>query len=187
MTRQRPRLRLRLAAPVAVLAAVAVPGPPAASAADDLDAARDTAVKWAMTQVGHREKGTSNRSARIDRWTRAMGLRVPPARPWCGSFVHEAFRQGGVDLSARLIDPHRSFQDARAGRRGLKAITVEDVRRGDLLFFRIRPGLLASHLAIVRDRPSDGRIPTVEGNVGHHTRALTRGVGVPVLAARVTG
>jgi len=140
-----------------------------------------------VTQVGHHERGTSNRSPRIDAWTRAMGLRVPPARPWCGSFVHEAFRRAGVRLSARLIDPHRSYADARAGRRGLRAIPVGRVRRGDLLFFRIRRGLDASHLAVVRSAPRGGRIATVEGNVSHAVRLKWRGVGVPVLAARVTG
>lgn len=166
-----------------VVAGVLAPGASAAG----LDDARDSAVTWAMTQVGHHERGTSNRSARIDRWTRAMGLRVPPARPWCGSFVHEAFRRAGVDLSARLIDPHRSYDDAVRGVRGLRAIPVRSVRRGDLLLFRIRPGLKASHLAIVRDRPRGGRIATVEGNVSHAVRTRSRGVGVPVLAARVTG
>ncbi|HYF25643.1 MAG TPA: hypothetical protein VD931_07905 [Baekduia sp.] len=179
-----PRIRPVLA-PLAVVAAGAVPAP-AASAAD-LPGARDRAVDWAVTQVGHHERGTSNRSPRIDAWTRAMGLRVPPARPWCGSFVHEAFRRAGVRLSARLIDPHRSYADARAGRRGLRAIPVGRVRRGDLLFFRIRRGLDASHLAVVRSAPRGGRIATVEGNVSHAVRLKWRGVGVPVLAARVTG
>lgn len=139
-----------------------------------------------MAQTGHRENGTTNRSARIDRWTRGMGLTVPPARPWCGSFVHHAFLQAGVRLSPRLIDPHRSYDDARRGRRGLRAIRVADVRRGDLLFFAFRKGLSASHLAIARGRPRGGRIQTIEGNVSHTVQRSKRGARFVVLAARVT-
>lgn len=181
MPHRRPAVLLSLG----VAAVLAVPAAPAGAAVSEAQRAR--AVEWAMTQVGHREKGHTNRSARIDRWTRAMGLRVPPARPWCGSFVHEAFRRAGVNLSARLIDPHRSYFDAKAGRRGLKAIPVKSVRRGDLLFYKIRPGLKASHLAIVRARNGDGTVKTVEGNVSHAVRALDRGLEHPVLAARVVG
>jgi cell wall-associated NlpC family hydrolase len=150
------------------------------------DAQRDTAVEWAMQQTGHRENGTTNRSKRIDRWTRGMGLKVPPARPWCGSFVHQAFLRAGVRLSSRLIDPGRSYADAKAGRRGLKAIRVSEVRRGDLLFFSFRPGPPASHVAIARGKPRGGRIQTIEGNVSHAVRREKRGTRYVVLAARVT-
>jgi hypothetical protein len=54
---------------VVLLAALAPAGAEAATSAQ-----RDRAVDWALTQTGHHEIGTSNRSARIDRWTRAMGL-----------------------------------------------------------------------------------------------------------------
>jgi cell wall-associated NlpC family hydrolase len=116
-----------------------------------------------------------------------MGLKVPPCRVWCGAFVHEAFLQAGIRLSPRLIDPNRSFGDAVAHRRGLRAIPVRSVRRGDLLFYRIRPGLRASHLAIVRDSPTKGYVHTVEGNTSNAVRLNVRGLDVPVLAARVVG
>ena len=147
---------------------------------------RDRAVTWALKQTGHHELGTSNRSAKIDRWTRGMGLSVPPARPWCGSFVHAAFKKAGVNLSARLIDPDRSYADAKAHRRGLRAIPIAKVRRGDLLFFAFRAGLKASHLAIARGRASGGSFSTIEGNVSHAVRQERRGTQYPVLAARVT-
>ena len=147
---------------------------------------RDRAVDWGLRQTGHHEIGTTNRSAKIDRWTRGMGLKVPPARPWCGSFVHHAFLRTGVRLSARLIDPDRSYADARARRRGLRAIPVSEVRRGDLLFFAFRPNLRASHLALARGRPRAGSISTVEGNVSHAVRQERRGTQYVVLAARVT-
>ena len=149
-------------------------------------AQRDSAVRWAIKQTGHSENGTTNRSRKIDRWMRGMGLTVPPARPWCGALVHAAFRQAGVRLSSRLIDPDRSYADAKAGRRGLRAIPVSEVRRGDLLFFSFRPGPRASHLAIARGEPRGGRIQTIEGNVSHRVSREKRGVRYVVLAARVT-
>jgi cell wall-associated NlpC family hydrolase len=116
-----------------------------------------------------------------------MGLRVPPCRVWCGAFVHQAFLRAGVRLSKRLIDPDRSYRDAKAHRRHLRAIPIRSVRRGDLLFFAFRQGLLASHFAIVRSRPRNGSVATVEGNVSNASRLEVRGLAYPVLAARVTG
>jgi cell wall-associated NlpC family hydrolase len=116
-----------------------------------------------------------------------MGLKVPPCRPWCGAFVHQAFLRGGVRLSARLIDPDKAYSDAIAGRRGLERIALKSVRRGDILFFSFRRGPRASHLAIVRSAPKGGKVRPAEGNVSHTAVLTTRPRGLAVLAARVTG
>lgn len=158
----------------------------AAPASAATDAQRQSAVRWAVAQIGHHERGTTNCSPNIDRWSRAMGLKVPPCRPWCGAFVHEAFRQAGVDLSARLIDPDRTYDDVVNGRRGLERIPKSAVRPGDLLLFAFRPKLKASHVEIVRTRPSNGRVRAIGGNVSHAVREQVRGLRYPVLAARVT-
>ena len=149
--------------------------------------ARETAVAWAIGQNGLHERGTTNCGPQINRWQRQMGLRVPPCRVWCGAFVHQAYRQAGVQLSARLIDPHRSYFDALAGRRGLRSIPVGQIQRGDLVFYKFRDGVKASHLALARGRPSGGRLATVEGNVSHAVSLEMRGMKYIVLAARVTG
>lgn len=144
-------------------------------------------VRWAERQVGLREVGTSNCSSRIDGWVRAMRLKVPPCRPWCGAFVHQAALRGGSRLSRRLIDPHKTYDDILAGRRGLRRISVGSVRRGDIVLFKFRPGVRASHIEIVLGRPgSDGRIPLVGGNVSHRVERNRRGMQYVVLAARVT-
>ncbi len=182
------RSRRLLAAPalVAVAGTVALATSGGAPAAD-LSADRAKAVDWAVSQVGHRERGTTNCSAKIIRWEKDMGLKVPPCREWCGAFVHQAFLRQGIRLSARLIDPHRSYFDAVAERRGLKRISKSSVREGDLLFFRFRPKLKASHIAIVRSAPKNGKVELVEGNVGHEVTLETRSLKFAVLAARVTG
>ena len=150
-------------------------------------AVRERAVAWAVSQDGLHEVGTSNCGPEIDRWQRDMGLKVPPCRVWCGAFVHQAFRRAGVQLSARLIDPDRSYGDALAGRRGLRAIPIEKIARGDIVFYNFRKTTRASHLAIARGRPSGGMLSTVEGNTSHAVRLERRGVKYIVLAARVTG
>ena len=148
---------------------------------------RERALSWAVAQDGLREIGTSNCGPQINRWERQMGLKVPPCRVWCGAFVHQAYRQAGVQLSRRLIDPHLSFADAVAGRRGLRSIPVSEIQRGDIVFYKFREGVRASHLAIARARPSGGMLATVEGNTSQAVRLERRGVQYIVLAARVTG
>lgn len=161
--------------------------PSAAGAADARRSVRSAAVAWAIGQAGTRERGTSNCSPKIDRWERDMGLKVPPCRVWCGAFVHQAFLRAGVRLSARLIDPDRSYDDAVAGRRHLRRIAPSSIRPGDVVFYKFREGVRASHLAIARARPKGGALDTVEGNTGNAVRLQTRGTRYIVLAARVTG
>lgn len=160
--------------------------PSAGSATDTGDATRDTALKWAIAQDGTQERGTSNCSPAIDRWQRDMGLKVPPCRVWCGAFVHQAYMRAGVRLSSRLIDPDRSYDDAVAGRRHLRQIAISAIKPGDIVFYKFRDGVRASHLALARSRPKDGVIDTVEGNTSNAVRLETRGTQYIVLAARVT-
>ena len=144
-------------------------------------------VRWAERQAGVHEDGTSNCSAAINRWTRAMGLRVPPCRPWCGAFVHQAALRGGTRLSRRFIDPERVYDDVVNNRRGLRRISVGSVRRGDIVLYNFT-GVHASHIEIVRGRPgADGRIPVVGGNVSHQVELNRRGKQFVVVAARVVG
>jgi len=160
--------------------------PSAGSATDTRESVRAKALSWAVKQVGVREIGTTNCSPTIDRWERDMGLRLPPCRVWCGAFVHQAYLRAGARLSKRLIDPHRSFKDAVAGKRHLRRIAISAIRPGDIVFYRFRNGVRASHLALARARPSGGMLDTVEGNTSHAVRLESRGTRYIVLAARVT-
>ncbi len=182
-----PIMSSRPAVALAVLAgSFAVASPTSGGAAGSAQV-RDRAAAWAVSHNGLHEVGTSNCGPQIDRWVRQMGLKVPPCRVWCGAFVHQAFRQAGVQLSHRLIDPHRSYYDARAGRNGLRAIPTSSIQRGDIVFYKFRAGVKASHEGIARDRPRDGMLDTVECNTSHAVRLERRGVEYIVLAARVTG
>lgn len=172
---------LSLAGCAAAIAAV----PNAGGTADARSSARKAALSWALDQVGLRERGTTNCGPAIDRWQRDMGLRVPPCRVWCGAFVHQAYLRAGVKLSRRLIDPDRAFRDAVAGKRRLRRVRISAIRPGDIVFYKFRPRVRASHLAIARSRPRNGKLDTVEGNTSHAVRLETRGTRYIVLAARV--
>jgi len=180
-------MRARLTAAFVVLVAGLATASSTAGGVSGSSSVRSKATGWAEKQNGMAEAGTSNCGPKIDRWQRDMGLEVPPCRVWCGAFVHQAFRRAGVQLSSRLIDPHRSYQDAAANRRGLRAIPIGKIARGDIVFYKFREGLLASHMAIARGRPSGGKLDTVEGNTSHAVRLERRGTKYIVLAARVTG
>jgi cell wall-associated NlpC family hydrolase len=179
----RPFMRVVLG-PLAIGASVVVATPTDGAVTI---ATREAALRWALAQVGTHERGTTNCSRKIDRWERDMGLTVPPCRVWCGAFVHQAYLQAGVRLSARLIDPDRSYGDAVAGRRGLAQIPLSQVRAGDVVFYAFRRDKRASHLALARGRPSHGALDTVEGNTSHAVRLERRGLQYAVLAARVVG
>ncbi len=180
---RRPALLLVVATGCAVLAALV---PSAGSATDARTSVREQALAWAVDQNGTRERGKTNCSPTIDRWQRDMGLKVPPCRVWCGAFVHQAYKRAGIKLSSRLIDPDRSYDDAIAGRRHLRQIPVSSIRPGDIVFYKFRDGVRASHLALARSRPANGRLETVEGNTSNAVRLETRGTQYIVLAARVT-
>ena len=179
--RRRIALLLSLVACAAVIATL----PTSGGTADARSSVRKAALSWALDQVGLRERGTTNCGPAIDRWQRAMGLRVPPCRVWCGAFVHQAYLRAGVKLSRRLIDPDRAYRDAVAGKRRLRRIRISAIRPGDIVFYKFRERVRASHVAIARSRPRNGKLDTVEGNTSHAVRLETRGTRYIVLAARV--
>jgi hypothetical protein len=177
--------RLAVVVAVAVSCTVVALLPSAAGATDARRSMRAAALSWAIAQVGTQERGTSDCSPQIDGWERDMRLKVPPCRVWCGAFVHQAFLRAGVRLSSRLIDPDRSYDDAVAGRRHLRRIAVSSIGPGDIIFYKFREGVRASHLAIARSRPQGSSLDTVEGNTSNAVRLETRGTQYIVLAARV--
>jgi cell wall-associated NlpC family hydrolase len=168
---------------LAAMIAAFVAGPPAPVAQS-----REQAVRWAVRQVGVHELGTSNCGHAVERWQRNARWDIPPCRPWCGAFVHEAFLQGGIDLRSAFLYPERVLDDARAGRRGLHAIRVRRVRRGDLVIYRWPgSGDRADHFGIVTRayRPHSGVVHAVEGNTSQAVRAKARPLRHVVTGVRV--
>jgi len=181
------RMLLRLAIALAVLGGSFAVAGSVAGGASNSASIRDRAVRWAESQNGLREQGKTNCGPQISRWQRQMGLRLPPCRVWCGAYVHQAYLRAGIRLSERLIDPDRSYSDALAGQRGLRRIAISKIQRGDIVFYKFRRNVRASHFALARGRPSGGMLSTAEGNVSHAVSLERRGTKYIVLAARVTG
>ena len=176
--------------PAAVAALLlAAPAPAAAVPAGAATPEAERAVRWALQQVGVRERGTTNCGSKVVTWQRRAGWRVPPCHEWCGAFVHEAWLQAGVNLHSAFLDPARVLDDALAARNGLRAIPVRQVRRGDLVIYRWgdRP-TRADHFGIVtaRIRPGDGYVRTVDGNAGNAVRRGWRNLAYAVTGVRVT-
>lgn len=178
---------------ILVLLAVAVgffASPAVASAPSTLLEARspiaERAAVWAARQEGVREIGQTNCGKIVERWQRNTGVKVPPCHVWCGAFVHEAFLQGGIRLSARFLDPEKVLYDARAHRRHLRLIAAKNLRRGDIALMLYRPDRLASHEAVVlRHRKGSAWVVTAEGNAGNAVQIKTHHISFFVGALRV--
>ena len=176
--------------PAALAVAIAAALAPAASAAPPGAATPEAerAVRWGVSQVGVRELGNSNCGRTVVRWQRRAGWRVPPCHEWCGAFVHEAFLQAGVNLRSGFLDPADVLDDALARRRGLWAIPVRSVRRGDLVIFRWGDtDSRADHFGIVthRYRAGDAFLRTVDGNSGNAVQLGRRSLMYAVTGVRI--
>jgi len=179
--------RALLAAVAASLLAAtpaAAAGPPAGAASPQAE----RAVRWGLSQVGVREIGNSNCGRTVVRWQRRAGWTVPPCQEWCGAFVHEAFLQAGLNLRSSFLDPVDVLDDARAQRRGLRAIPVRRVRRGDLVIFRWGDtDSRADHFGIAthRYRPGEAFVRTVDGNSGNAVQRGRRSLAYAVTGVRI--
>lgn len=55
-------------------------------------------MKEAKKWLGHRERGTSNRSAVIDSWFTELGASWLIGQPWCGAFTAHCLKSSGVKI-----------------------------------------------------------------------------------------
>jgi hypothetical protein len=176
---------MALAAPLAGLALPASAGAPSTLLKARTPVAERAAV-WAAKQEGVREIGQTNCGRTVERWQRNTGVKVPPCHVWCGAFVHEAFLQGGIRLSARFLDPEKVLFDARAHRRHLRLIAAKNLHRGDIALMLYRTDRLASHESVVlRHRAGSPWVVTAEGNAGNAVVIKTHHISFFVGALRV--
>ncbi len=131
------------------------------------NAARKSAVRLALTQVGVREH-RPNHSARIIRYrtaVRGAGENPRAAEPWCADFVSWAWRRAGVPIGfAGLGEDYvpSLVGWARFTRRWHRARSGYRPRPGDLVVYRAG-GSARGHVGIVV-KLRGGRLHTVEGN-----------------------
>lgn len=131
-------------------------------------AARRTAVRVALSQVGVREHGGANRGSRIVAYRRAVsgvGENPRSAEPWCADFVSWAWQRAGVPLGfgGRGSDyvPELSAW-AKLSHRWHWARDSYRPRPGDLVVFRSGRSR-RGHIGLVTSF-NNGWIRTVEGN-----------------------
>ena len=138
------------------------------------------ALAWAVKQVGVREVGTSNCSPVIDRWERDDG----PAAAALPRLVRSV-RAPGLPARGRaaLAAPDRPAPLRRRRRRRPAPPAQDRDRRtsapGDIVFYKFRSGVRASHLALARG--------AAEGRHARHGRGQRRQRRAPASrAARST-
>jgi hypothetical protein len=118
------------------------------------------AVNWAMRQQGVAEKPDgSNWGVPVQDWIKFTGYGSPV--PWCGCFVARAVvGAGGAKVPTRIRLGYNGYivADAEDDRNGLREVAISEARPGDIVTFDF------PHIALVRGRPSNGYLPTIEGN-----------------------
>ncbi len=140
-------------------------------------AARRTAVRVAIGQVGVRERG-ENSGARIVNYRRAVigaGENPHVAEPWCADFVSWAWRRAGVPLGFGGLGSDYVpdlVAWARLTRRWHWARDGYTPRTGDLIVYR-SGGSRRGHVGLVV-KVAGGRVHTVEGNL--QDRVMRRAV-----------
>jgi hypothetical protein len=171
-------------------AAAPAPAPGAAPAASP---AADRATTWAESKVGVRECSSEQTG-----WVRNYAPKWGCGTAWCGIFLTNAFKNAGVTLKGQYSSTEWIHDSAIASRNGLRAVSLDQVRRGDLVLMytrKLEPSRAVGHVGIARGPMRDGAISTVEGNISDKVVAKERSVTarynaahkLVVLVARVGG
>ena len=101
---------------------------------------------------GRRARARARRTAgaAVERWQRNAGWDAAACRPGAAPSSTRRSSRPGSTCAAPSLYPERVLDDARAGRRGLHAIPVRRVRRGDLVIYKWPgSGDRADHFGIV--------------------------------------
>lgn len=122
------------------------------------------AVKWAKSQIGKAETGTSNTGPYPVSECQEFTIGYDGV-PWCGCFVaYAAIAKGGAKIpsKSRLAYTPYICADANANANGLRKVSPSDVRAGDFVVFDFDGGG-ADHVGIATG-PFTSVTHCVEGN-----------------------
>lgn len=126
------------------------------------------AIAWAQAQVDARiteHPAGSNRGVPVETWQRdiAGGAGYLVGLAWCGVFLGEALKHGGVHVTARVASCAAIEDDARAGRNGfLRLVSYDDARPGDAMLMFGR----GVHVELLKKKVSGGVID-LAGNTSY--------------------
>jgi hypothetical protein len=148
--------------------------------------ARAAAEMETWARAGFRERPTgSNRVPQLVKLGRRLGVADDYALmglPWCGYAAFLAgLAVGGASARAGLIE--RQFNprlctdilaQAEAGKFGLRVVPLAEVARGDLVLVDNSGPDRVDHVGRLLERPTNGRLLTVDGNSGDRVATTTR-------------
>lgn len=138
----------------------------------------ELALAEAVRQLGVTESPLASNRQPFGAWYGQNGV------PWCAIFCSWAFHAVGVELCAGT-----AYTGVRPGKgcawvpsilhwlreRGWFIAPAETPKPGDLVLFDWNGGI-ADHIGIVERVRADGKLVTIEGNVGSGVRRMTRPV-----------
>ena len=125
------------------------------------------ALSEAERWIGTKEKPAgSNRASPFTEWYGWHGW----GAPWCAVFVSYCLEKAGFEHVKHFRKGDRwafcpfFVNDARAGRHGLRVVSFENARPGDIVLFDWDNDGVADHIGFLKQKLPDGRFETVEGN-----------------------
>lgn len=124
------------------------------------------ALKIAMAERGVKEQPAgSNDGPRVREYQAVTGAYKAP---WCASFTAWAYKLAGRALSgfnAAYVPSYVSA--ARQSDHGLRIVSADKARPGDLVCFDWGQDGVADHIGILASRVKSGRFSSVEGNTSY--------------------
>ena len=159
---------------VAEQAAAAVA--PAGGGGSSLGAA---ALGIAQSQKGVREIGGANVGPQVDQYLASAG--VAPGNPWCASFVTWSLEQAGHKMPGNGWAAVATWvQNAKQGSNGLKIVSPEDARPGDIVAYDWGGGNdfgSDGHIGFLDSNVKDGQFTALEGNNNDAVSQVPRHLG----------
>src|SRR4029077_14253456 len=137
-----------------------------------------SALQIAHTQLGVREVGT-NTGAQVDQYLSAAG--VAPGNPWCASFVTWSLEQAGHKMPGSGWAAVATWvQNAEQGNNGLKVVSAEDARPGDIVAYDFGGGTdfgSDAHIGFLDSTVQNGKFTALEGNNNDAVNVVPRQLG----------
>ena len=159
---------------VAEQAAAAVA--PAGGGGSSLGAA---ALNIAQSQKGVREIGGANVGPQVNEYLAAA--KVSPGNPWCASFITWSLEKAGHKMPGGGWAAVATWvQNAEQGKNGLKVVSAEDARPGDIVAYDWGGGTdfgSDGHIGFLDSNVQGGKFTALEGNNNDAVSVVPRQLG----------
>src|SRR4051794_10484120 len=164
------------AAPAVAEQAAAAVAPAGGGGGSSLGAA---ALSVAQSQKGVREVGGANVGPQVDQYLAAA--KVAPGNPWCASFITWSLEQAGHKMPGGGWAAVATWvQNAEQGNNGLKVVSAEDARPGDIVAYDFGGGSdfgSDGHIGFLDSTVQNGKFTALEGNNNDAVNVVPRQLG----------